>query len=161
MREDLLEHTDGLRIATTRSDTICAYSGDTIPSGTDALLIRAYNYNTSKNELTNKSYAVWVKLKHQDDLREDLDSFNFRSSTPREDISPTGFIGYSTSKGHTHSCPICKERVPKGEDAVVFRNRSSPDREQTVWCHTKCVPMMCGGLGNIEDYTTKIVSANI
>lgn len=157
MRKDLLEHTDGLRTAKTRTEVICAYSGDEIPRGTQALLVRSHRYSPEKQQIGDKTYSTWISSQYQSELEEALANFDYQSATPREDISPTGFIAYGTSKGSTSACPMCQDQVSKGTEAVVFRNRTNPDREQTVWCHQECISTLCGGLGNIEDYTNEIL----
>lgn len=157
MREDLLENTEGVRIAKTRADCECAYSGDTIPQGKHGLLFRMKDSRDGED----KVYSTWVSIKKRTELEESLSGFDFEGADPRQEISPKGAIAYSKVKGETISCLACGDSMEKGEEGVSFVNYTNRHRSSTAWCHVGCVSLVCGALGRVDDYATDIVVQTI
>lgn len=157
MKEDLLDTTEGIRIAKTRTSCECAYSGDEIPQGEHGLLFRMQDSRDGKD----KTYSTWVSIKKRTELEHALSDFDFEDNEPREDISPSGSISYSKVKGKTISCLACEDSMEKGEEGVAFVNYTNRHRTRTAWCHVDCVPVVCGALGNVDDYAMDIVVQTI
>lgn len=157
MREDLLRTTDGMRIAKTRTDCTCAYDSSTIDQGEHGLLFRMEDSRDDVDEV----YSTWVSLDKRTQLEQDLANFDFENVEPREEISPSGSISYSKVKGKTISCLACGDSMSKGEEGVAFVNHTNRHRSSTAWCHVDCVSTVCGGLGNVNEYSTDIVAQRI
>lgn len=160
MRKDLLEFTDGLRIAKTRSWVTCAYSGDKIPQGDHGILVRSKKYSESDESVTDESFPVWISLDYRDELETTLDEFEFDSKKPPEDISPKGDIRYSISQGKTNACAICQTQMNYNEHGVLFSNRTG-SYGNTSWVHVRCIPTLCAGLGDSEEYNTEVITAQL
>lgn len=157
MRRDLLDTTEGIRIAKTKTDCKCAYSGNIIPKGKHGLLFRMEDSRDDKDT----TYSTWVSIKKLAELKEALSNFDFDNAQPREDISPSGAISYSNVKGETISCLVCGESMEKGEEGIAFVNYTNRFRARTAWCHADCIPSVCDALENVNDHAPDIVAKMI
>ena len=157
MREDLLEETSGIRIAKTRTDCECAYTGTTIQKGNHGLLFRM----TDSREGKSTTYSTWVSISKRTELKQSLVNFDFENTEPRENISPSESIAYSKVKGETISCLACGQSIEKTEEGIAFVNHTNRHRTNTAWCHVGCVDKVCDALDKIADCAGDLVAQTI
>lgn len=160
MNKKLLDFSEGLYIAKPRKEVVCSFSGEIIPAGCDTILIQKFPYNPTADSLDHRDpRPVWIDLDHREELEETLSSFDFESKEPREEIA--GDILFVNCSGSYTYCPICENHITHGSESLSIHNYTEESAPTVAWIHKECIPFLCGGLGDMGDYYSEILAAQI
>lgn len=155
-----------IRTSSTRANvTVCAYSGEHLESGTQAILFRGPRLDRT-GSLKGEYRTAWVADKYREEFGKHLmNQFPFDNHTPTENISKNeeGNITYRKRKGSMLACPVCQKQITKNTNQILIKDEAPNSSESGyVWMHTNCVPIIAGILeGNPKKYSVEATAHTI